>query len=174
MVQFAERDTSDLSKILIRTYDRDVCNRHPDRKVGMLDVGQRRKLWYQIPNFDRPELSQGEPPMIGARIVAVREGKVLHGEAFLGLDVDVGGGRIIRVWQSLNGQYARLFGRHWLPQGGGDSYTVSIRVARSNQISPNVFEAGDWVGLFLGSRGMEKAVNGEADAATSYHILVDG
>lgn len=173
VVQFAERDTSDYSQILIRYYERDVCNRHPDRQVGFLKVGQQRNVWYQLPRFEHPEISQGQPPTIGARIVKIREGLVTNGIPWLVLEVEIGGGRIITVWQRLSGQYARLYGRHWRPLPDREGYLVDIRVARTTEISPKVFQVGDWVGLFIGSN-MEKAINGEIDTVYSSMIMVDG
>jgi hypothetical protein len=174
VVQFAERDTSDLSQILIHYYDRDVCNRHPDRQVGVLKVGEKRNLWYQLPTFEHPEIEQGQPPIIGARIVKIREGQVWNnGVAMLILDVEVGGGRVIRVGLCLNCKYSRLYGRHWHVQPSGEIRGWSIVVARTNGISPKVFKVGDWVGLFIDS-AMEKAINGQVDSAPISYILIDG
>jgi len=173
VVQFAERDTSDLSQILIRYYQRDVCKRHPDRQRGVLDVGERHNLWYQLPDFEHPEIAQGQPPTIGARIVKIREGLVKNGIPWLVFDVEIGCGKIITVWQRLSGRYVRLYGRHWRPLPDREAYLVSIRVARTTEISPKVFEVGDWVGLFIDS-SMEKAMSGEADKVYSYQIMVDG
>lgn len=176
VVQFAERDTSDYSQILIRYYERDVCNRHPDRQVGVLKIGETRNLWYQIPRFDHPELDQDATPIMGGKIVAIGEGVIRNNFAMLTLDVDIGGGKVIRIKQLLNHDYSRLYVRQWemVQRGQSGSWMWHLRLARTTEISPKVFKVGDWVGVFINSDDMRKLVDGQGNEAVSYCILVDG